>query len=423
MKCKEKIIALILLIGLLAVCTGDFVKSARAQDFNQDLPQSIDLDKNNSQDTAIDNVSADYSPPQVVQKFYTATIKNIEEKSDGANSQTGKVKNLTLLITSGDIKGKDVQSAWVSASSEEEEIFQLKVGDGLIVQYTNVNGQENFSVVDKQRNKVLFWFLLLLIAVLVLISRKVGFKSLLTLAITSLVILYYLVPQIIQGSDPLFVSIIAVIFFIIPSLFISHGFNKKTLIAIAGIIFSIIVVAVLAKLAIDWAGFTGINSEETLYINMGDKKINLLNLLLAAIVLGTAGAMDDIALTQTAVVMELRRLDRKISWQELFSKAMRIGNDHIASVVNTLFLAYLSASLPLVLLFSQQQIPFLIAIQRELVATEILRIIIGTIGLVLTVPLTTTIAAMVFTKNLSKESIQEENLSHSSASHNFWQEK
>jgi len=363
-----------------------------------DQPQKDDQSSELDQNIVDQNQISQTDSPEVKQDFYTATVLNIEQKTDPSTGQQGKVKTVTLKITSGDKKGEEIKSSWLPASAEDEKIFSLKQNDMVIVQHTKMDNMESWSIMDKQRIGVFWWLLAFLVIILIAISRWYGLKSLVTLFLTALVVLYFLVPQIVKGTDPLMITIIAVGFFIIPSLLLSHGFNKKTYIAIAGILFSAIIVGIMAKLTINWAQLTGISTEETFYINLGDVKINLLNLLLAGIILGTVGVMDDIALTQSSVALELKKANPDLSWREIFKKAMKVGNDHISSVINTLFLAYVGASLPLILLLTQQKIPFMIAMQREFVATEIIRILIGTIGLVLTVPLTTIIAALIFTK-------------------------
>jgi len=400
-KCVLLIIVLIT-ISLLNIFPVQAQENNDFQDsYSQDKSDYLDQPENLDQNILDQNQTSQTDTPEVKQGFYTATVVNVEQKTDPSTGQEGKVKTVTLEITSGDKKGQEAKSSWVPVSAEEEEIFSLNQGDKVIVQYTKMNEMESWSIMDKQRAGVLWWLLIILAVVLIVISRWYGIKSLATLFITALVILYFLVPQIAKGADPLIITILAAGFFIIPSLLLSHGFNKKTYIAIVGIVFSVIIVAILAKLVISWAQLTGINTEETFYINLGEQKINLLNLLLAGIILGTVGVMDDIAITQSSVVLELRKINKNLAWQEVFKKAMQVGNDHIASVINTLFLAYVGASLPLVLLLTQQEIPFMIAIQREFVATEIIRILVGTIGLVLTVPLTTVIAALIFTRKLS----------------------
>jgi uncharacterized membrane protein len=233
---------------------------------------------------------------------------------------------------------------------------------------------------------------------LILISKKQGLKALTSLIIIALVIIFFMVPGILKGYNPLLITFSTIAFFIIPTLLFSHGLHKKTYVAIAGIIFSVIMIGFMAQIVINIAQLTGINEAETMYINLFGNKIDLIHLLLSAIILGAVGVMDDITITQSSIVYEISKTN-KFNAKKLFTKAMRVGNDHISATINTLFLAYTSVSLPLIILISKQQENIFYLINREIIATEIIRIFIGTIGILLTIPITTFLASMVFSRN------------------------
>lgn len=334
--------------------------------------------------------------PEVINNYYKATILEINKKIDPETGQVGKVHHLLANIDSTDKKGEQIKISWIPVN-DSDDIFKLKTNDKVILQETVVDGASNWSVVDKDRTSIFIYLFILLAILLILVSRVQGLKAIISLVATSLVIFLILIPLIIKGYDPFWTTLVAIMIFIIPTLIFSHGANKKTYIAIAGIIFSILMVGVLSKITIDVAQLTGINEEETFYINLFGNKINLVSLLFAGIILGAVGVMDDLTIIQSSLVYELSK-SNKLSVKKLFTKAMRVGNDHIAATINTLLLAYTAVSLPLIIFIAKQEKSFFYLINREVIATEIIRILIGTIGIVLTIPITTFIASIVFGK-------------------------
>ncbi len=339
--------------------------------------------------------------PKVEVHYMTAKIIEFTEREEtnqhSLEDQSVTIKKAAIEILDGPYKDSKLEIPWVQATDKDmQTLIKAQEGDKIIVQCTKINDDYNCSIVDKERKSSLWFLFIFFIIIIFLVSKWYGIRAVIGLAFTSFVILKYLIPQIANGADPVLISIFSIALFIIPTMLFTHGLKVKTYIAIIGVIFSVIIVALLAKLSISWSGLIGIASEESLYINLSsDVEINLVQLLLAGIILGTVGVMNDIALTQSSMVEEFKKTNPKIEWKTLFNKAMVVGNDHISSVINTLFLAYVGVSLPLILLIQQQSISFGIAIQREFVATEIIRILTSTIGLVLTVPLTTIIAAII----------------------------
>ena len=178
-------------------------------------------------------------------------------------------------------------------------------------------------------------------------------------------------------------------------LYLAHGLNPSTTVALVGTLVSLAVTAVLAQVFVGLAGFTGLLGDDAVTLRITVDVIDLRALLVAGIVIGALGVLDDVTVTQVSTVVELRRSAPEMSRRELYRSAVRVGRDHIASVVNTLVLAYAGASLPLLLVFLQGARPWDRALTSELIAVEIVRTLVGSIGLVLAVPLTTALAALV----------------------------
>jgi len=185
---------------------------------------------------------------------------------------------------------------------------------------------------------------------------------------------------------------------IIPlTFYLSHGFNKKTTVAVFGTLISLVLTGLLAKYFVGWARLTGFASEEAGFLQvMRPGLVSMKGLVLAGIIIGVLGVLDDITIAQAAVVEQLRQTDPNLAPEDLFWRAMRVGQDHIASMVNTLVLVYAGAALPLLLLFVDTSSPFREIINHEAIAEEIIRTLVGSIGLIAAVPITTFLAVWLF---------------------------
>lgn len=212
-----------------------------------------------------------------------------------------------------------------------------------------------------------------------------------------LVLIKFVIPAILEGSDPLLVAIVggSVIMFL--ALYLAHGLNAATTTAVLGTLASLLLTGLLAVFFVNISIFTGAGSEEAVFLQISQSQVNLQGLLLASIIIGTLGVLDDVTVTQASAVWELQKANPEYGIGNLYRAAIRIGRDHIASTVNTLVLAYVGASLPLLILFSVSNRPLGQILNTENVAEEIVRTLVGSIGLVASVPITTGLAALVVT--------------------------
>jgi uncharacterized membrane protein len=290
----------------------------------------------------------------------------------------------------------------------ENDYIQLEKDDTFYLNYlVPITGGEIYSVREIDRRASMGLLVVLFVAVILVFGGKQGLRSLLSLAGSLLVIVYLLVPALVEGYSPVPVSIgvaAAVLFF---AIFFTHGFNKRSLIAFVGTIVAVGITGLLAYVSIEGTGLTGLGSDESVYLNLGTGgQLDFVGLLLAAVIIGALGVLDDIAITQVAVVRELFGAGNHLTKWDVYRKAMRVGREHVSALVNTLVLAYTGAALPLLLLFSLSDSGWLTIVNREIFATEIVRALIGSIGLVLTVPITTLLAVIVLEKyrgQISKE--------------------
>jgi uncharacterized membrane protein len=205
-----------------------------------------------------------------------------------------------------------------------------------------------------------------------------------------------IIPQILAGGSPIFISIVGSFLILVFIVYLTEGINRKSHLAIASVFFSLLVTYVLSIIFISVAKITGMAQEETMYlIGVGGGMIDFRGLLLAGILIGTLGVLDDVIISQIETVEKIREANPNLKKKELFKMAFSVGNVHLGAVINTLFLAYAGASLPLLLLFSVKEPPFLSfsqVINNEMIATEIIRTIVGSSGLALAMPVATLLA-------------------------------
>ena len=314
------------------------------------------------------------------------------EALPGTDVQSKK-QDVTAEILSGDAKGTTVTFT--------NDFTQLKKGDVFFLRHavSPTEGREYYSVADPYRLPVLGGLLLVFILLTILVGGRQGIRGLLSLGGSLFLIAYVLIPGIAAGYSPLLVSIGTASLIIIVGSYITHGANRTTTAAVLGMITTVVVTGIAAWLSVDLAHLSGYASEEITYVHFQfNGTIDLVGLLLGGILIGLLGVLYDSAIGQAVAVEELMRAGTHLSGREIFARAMRIGREHIGALVNTLAIAYVGASLPLLLLFSKASASVGYLVNAEILATEIIRILIGSIGLILAVPVTTLIAVLVLSK-------------------------
>lgn len=228
-----------------------------------------------------------------------------------------------------------------------------------------------------------------------LVGRMRGLMALVALAASFALLTLFILPAILQGSNPLVVAVVGASAIMLIALYLCHGLTARTSVAVLGTLVSLLLIGLLGSVFIGWAALTGNTDDNTGLIHGLYPEIDMSGLLLAGVIIGSLGVLDDVTVTQTSAVWELHQADPTMGWRKLYRAGIRIGRDHIASVVNTLVLAYAGAALPLLLLFSIAQSSVGMVANSELVAEEIVRTLVGSIGLVASVPVTTALAALV----------------------------
>jgi uncharacterized membrane protein len=257
---------------------------------------------------------------------------------------------------------------------------------------------DRYGFSDYERQRPLAVLTALFCLVVLAAGRLRALRALIGLGLSLLIIVKFVVPAILDGGDPVGVALagaLAVMFVTIP---LAHGLGAKSIAAMLGTAAAVGLTALLASIATDAVHLTGRGSEETSYLQVVAGDISLQGLLLAGMIIGALGVLDDLTVSQASTVMALRRTSPSITTRHLIREALDVGHDHIAATVNTLVLAYAGASLPVLLLFSLGGWTFGNAINTEAVAEQIVAMIVGSIGLIAAVPITTTLAALIATE-------------------------
>lgn len=323
-------------------------------------------------------------------------IKISEEKTIEVMGKTQLYQKLELELNTPDKKIITIENGQDPLANSVE----YSINDNVLVnQNTSPDGFQQYVITDFVRHDSLLLLFLIMIILLVVIARWKGFFSIFGMAYTFVIVFFYVLPRLLAGDNPILVAVISSMLIIPISFYLSHGFNKKTTVAIVGSLISLIITAFLASIFIDISHLTGLSSEEAGMLSLDQGNLNMKGILLAGIVIGALGVLDDITISQAAIVDELAITAKLSKSSQLYSRAMVIGKDHITSMVNTLVLAYAGASLPLLLIFTNNPHPFSEIINYEIIAEEIVRTLVGSIGLIIAVPITTFLAAVWYKKS------------------------
>lgn len=340
-------------------------------------------------------------PPQaaVTQAYVKAKVVKIEKEGKMASgSTTNLFQTVRVRITEGNEANKEiiVEHGGMFTITEEKKV---KAGDTVILaKVENPDKKTAYRIIDTYRLPQLLYILLGFFALVVGIAGRKGVGSILGMGISLGIIVFFIVPQILNGQNPVVISIVGAVAILCFTLFLSHGFSRSTVVALGATLISLFLSGILAVLFVNLARLSGLGSEDAYSLSQGFAgTINFQGLLLGGIIIGVLGVLDDVTTTQAATVFTLFETDHKLKFQQLFQKGMTVGREHIASLVNTLVLAYAGAGIGIFiflhLALEQNSQPFWVILNSEFIAEEVVRTIAGSMGLVLAVPITTLLAA------------------------------
>jgi uncharacterized membrane protein len=315
---------------------------------------------------------------------------------------------VTAELTTGE-EGREIELTTAAREGTFGLGDRIRVFRNTLPEGATVGGlpADLYVFTDFERRAPIYWLAAVFAALVILTGRFQGLRALLGLGASLLVVVYFIVPAILEGRSPMPVAFVGALGVMLATLPLTHGFNFKTLAACLGTAIALTVTLVLAAVFTNLAYLSGLSSEEAAYLSATQGQVSLRGLLLAGMVIGALGVLDDLTVSQSSTVMALRHANPSLGVRELFKGGIGVGHDHIAATVNTLVLAYAGASLPVLLLFSLADTSLTDAINFEPVAEAIVAMLVGSIGLITAVPVTTGLAALLATR-LSVEEIEAE---------------
>ncbi len=324
-------------------------------------------------------------------------LEEYERDIMGTNTTT-TVQVLRIMQIDGEFAGE--------AGRLENDLTIVAPGDTIFVhRIESIDGTQSFVFFDVDRRPQLVYLALFFVGLVVVFAGLQGVRALISLGISLAAIFYILVPMLLAGYSPALTSLGISAIILSVTIFFTHGLNPRATISFLGTMGAVSVACLIAYITVDTMRMTGFSSDASVFLNFATGgSLDIAGLLLGSIIIGLLGVLDDVSITQASVVQELRAVNQQLSWRELYTRGIRVGRNHVGSLVNTLALAYVGAALPLVLLYTKANSELMITLNQEVVAAEIVRIIIGSIGLILAVPFTTLMAAWYFKDKLVPES-------------------
>ncbi|WP_352236713.1 YibE/F family protein [Lentzea sp. NBRC 102530] len=300
---------------------------------------------------------------------------------------------ITVKMTDGPSPGQSITIPSVKGPGAPS--FEL--GDEVVLSYSGTQPQaaESYQIVDYQRGWSLAVLALLFAAAVLLLGRWQGLAALGALLLSFVVLVLFIMPSILAGENPLMVAVVGAGLIMFVVLYLTHGVSARTSTAVLGTMVSLALIGVLGALFSALSNLTGLDDDTANLVRLLGTDIDTRGLLLAGTLIGALGVLDDVTVTQTSAVWELRRANDELTWRELFAAGSRIGRDHMSSVVNTLVMAYAGAALPLLLAISLAGRSMGEILTAQQIAQEIVRTLVGSIGLVAAIPVTTALAALV----------------------------
>jgi uncharacterized membrane protein len=312
-------------------------------------------------------------------------------------------RRVTVLLRGGPEEGEE--TAFTIGDQGDADVA-LTVGDRIRVYRSPLPPDavlggvavDQYGLADYERRLPLFALFVAFALLVAVTGRFRGIRALVGLLGSLGVVIVFVVPAILDGQPPLTVALVGAFAVMLITIPLAHGLGAKSVAAMLGTAGSLVLVVLLARAATGFTKLTGLSSDEAVFLRAAAGDLSLQGLFLAGMVIGALGVLDDTTVTQSSTVMALRRANPALGYRELFRAAIAVGHDHIAATVNTLVLAYAGASLPVLLIFSLGDTSFSDAVNNEAVAEEIVAMLVGSMGLIAAVPLTTALAALLATR-------------------------
>ena len=334
--------------------------------------------------------------------FYKAEVTKIVSEGETFIEDDKKLpyQNVQVKILDGDKKGQEltIEYGKVSTIREDQKVL---VGEKIVLLQLPTPSGIQYQIIDRYRLDALFPILIFFFILILILSRLKGLGALVGLVVSIAVIMLFIVPQILKGSDPLLISIVGALIIMTTTIYLAHGFSRKTHIALLATFISLVLTGVLAYLFVEIVHLTGLGNDDANSLRFGvTEHINFRGLLLGGIIIGALGVLDDVTTSLAAVIEELKKANPSYTFSHLVKSGLRVGSEHISSLVNTLVLAYAGAGLPLFLFLILNPLnhPLWVILNSEIIVEEIVRTLAGSFGLIFAVPITTILAAWIVSR-------------------------
>jgi uncharacterized membrane protein len=347
--------------------------------------------------------------PQATDIYYISRVLEvIAQGTHDFSGSTSHYQKLIVEVIRGSDKGKRLPTEEYTYSQDQQ---RLEVGDKVIVTATKGPNSVSYYVTDKYRIPSVVGIFVIFFCLAVAFARRRGFMSIVGLMASLFLLMWFMVPRILAGDNPLFISLVTAVMIALLSLYLAHGFSARTTIAVISTLTTLSISVVLALFFVQLGKLSGLGTEEATYLQFGaTDQLNLQGLLLGGIIISVLGVLDDVTTAQVAAVGEIRAANPTLPFTDLYRRGLVVGREHVVSLVNTLALAYAGASLPLFLVFAVNKThPFWLLFNSEFIVEEIIRTLVGSSSLILAVPISTFLAARYLGKYEDRKKVKAAN--------------
>lgn len=410
----HKLLYTLIILFLTIIPINSFAQES--DDFMNDDTEVMEIDGESISSENNKFEENQYTEPDA---FYRAEVQAVESSEGELLGRKLITQKLTLKILDKDKKGEIiVVENGGGTDLQESQIY--KKGDVLVVVKTKVADKEQYYIQDRYRLPGLLGMVIFFLILTIIFAGKQGIGSMLGLIASVGVLVGYLVPSLLGGQNPVLVTFIASFTIITLTIFVSHGFRVRTFIAFASMNITLILAYIISAIFVYLAHMFGVGSEDTFYLaSITNVDLDLRGILLAGVIVGMLGVLDDVTVAQAATIDEIKRANPSTKFKQLYQAGMSVGRDHIASLVNTLALAYVGSSLPLFLLLyiNSANVPIWVTLNSEFIGQELVRTLSGSIAIILAVPITSLIAAKVFDDYIHKPRAKSESIHHHGHNH------
>lgn len=327
----------------------------------------------------------------------TNEVRNISIESDI------RYQHLEIKLLNGDFKGNTYTLRNTIDQINPYKLILKKGENILLYQYEDNSKLTGLKIFERSKEKSLYFLTGIFMLFMLLIGGKKGLKSFITLVLTLIIVIFFLIPLLLKGFSPIPITIISATIITILTLFIVSGINRKTFAGVVGTVLGTLVAGLLAMGIGNYSNLVGMGSEDMQALVYGSNGsfLNYRDILFSGVIIGALGAVMDVAISIASSMWEIETIYPEITTKQLIKSGMNIGKDIMGVMSNTLILAYVGSSLSLIMVFFSFKLSFLEIVNLDIVATEIIRSIAGSIGLVLSIPITVLVTAMLRPKNIN----------------------